>query len=59
VYQGRGVVTLLHVAALGLLFVPGASGRAATMLALALGSIGSHLPKSVRKWSLRHRRVVD
>lgn len=59
VYQGRGVVTLLHVAALALLAVPGSSPRAATMVALALGSVGSHLPKSVRKWSLRHRRIVD
>jgi hypothetical protein len=58
VYQGRGVVTLLHVAALALLFVPGA-GRVATMTALALGAVGSHLPRSVRKWSFRHRRVVD
>lgn len=58
-YQGRGVLTLLHVAALALLLVPGASPRAAVMAALALGSVGSHLPKSVRKWSLRHRRVVD
>jgi hypothetical protein len=59
VYQGRGLVTLLHVAALGLLLVPGAGARLATALALVLGAVGSHLPKSVRKWSLRHRRIVD
>jgi hypothetical protein len=58
-YQGRGVVTILHVASLGLLAVPPASGRAAMMAALALGAVGSHLPKSLRKWSFRHRRVVE
>jgi hypothetical protein len=59
IYQGRGVLTLLHVAALALLLLPVPAGRFATMAALALGAIGSHLPRSVRKWSFRHRRVVD
>lgn len=58
-YQGRGVVTILHVASLALVVVPPAGGRVATMAALALGAIGSHLPKSLRKWSFRHRRVVE
>jgi hypothetical protein len=58
-YQGRGVVTILHVASLALVVVPPASGRVATMAALALGAVGSHLPRSLRKWSFRHRRVVD
>jgi hypothetical protein len=58
-YQGRGVVTILHVAALALLAVPAVSGRIAMMAALVLGAVGSHLPKSLRKWSFRHRRVVD
>ena len=58
-YQGRGVVTILHVGALALLVVPAVSGRIAMMAALVLGAVGSHLPKSLRKWSFRHRRVVD
>ena len=59
VYQGRGVVTILHVASLALVVVPPATGRVAMMAALALGAVGSHLPKSLRKWSFRHRRVVE
>jgi hypothetical protein len=59
VYQGRGVVTLLHVGSLGLLLVPAAGGRGAWVTALGLGAIGSHLPRALRKWSFRHRRVVD
>jgi hypothetical protein len=58
VYQGRGVVTLLHVASLALLLVPG-GGRAVWVAALGLGAVGSHLPRRMRKWSFRHRRVVD
>ncbi|MBI5069911.1 MAG: hypothetical protein HZB56_16885 [Deltaproteobacteria bacterium] len=58
VYQGRGLATLLHVALLGLLAVEGA-GRAATAAALIVGAVGSHLPRSLRKWSFRHRRVVE
>jgi hypothetical protein len=58
-YQGRGVFTLLHVATLGLFLVPALGGRTAVVAALALGAIGSHLPRALRKWSFRHRRVVD
>jgi hypothetical protein len=58
-YQGRGVVTLLHVAALGLFFVPALAGRPAAVAALGLGAIGSHLPRGLRKWSFRHRCVID
>ena len=58
-YQGRGVVTLLHVATLGLFFVPALTGRTAVVAALALGAIGSHLPRALRKWSFRHRCIVD
>jgi hypothetical protein len=57
VYQGRGLAAIAHVAALGLVAL-GAS-RAALSLALVLGALGSHLPKKVRKWSLRHRAVVE
>jgi hypothetical protein len=29
------------------------------MGALVIGAIGSHLPKGLRAWSLRHRAIVD
>ncbi len=58
-YQARGVLTLLHVGVVALIAVaPGAAGMAMAA-ALIIGSVASHLPRSIRKWSLRHRRVVD
>lgn len=57
-YQARGLLVLAHVGILPLghrwrrLAAPVAIG------ALVIGAVGSHLPKSIRKWSLRHRRVV-
>jgi hypothetical protein len=59
VYQGRGVITLLHVVALGLFFAPSVGGPVAAGAALGLGAVGSHLPRGLRKWSFRHRCVVD
>ena len=57
-WQVRGLATIAHVAALGLLAVNGAE-RTAVALAVVLGAAGSHAPKSIRKWSLRHRHVVE
>jgi len=57
-YQGRGLLALAHVGALALLSTGGLS-RAGVAAALVIGAVGSHLPKSLRCWSLRHRRVVD
>ena len=58
VYQGRGLATLAHVGALLLLGFAGAN-RMGVAVALVVGALGSHLPRTVRKWSLRHGRVVD
>ena len=58
VYQGRGLLFLAHVGALGLLSWNGLS-RSGAAAALVIGAVGSHLPKAVRRWSLVHRRVVD
>lgn len=57
-YQGRGLAAILHVGAVALV-ASEAAGRAALVPALALGAAGSHLPGAIRKWSLRHRRVVE
>ena len=56
VYQGRGLLVLAHVGAFGL---ASAIGPPAVMGALVIGAVGSHLPKALRAWSLRHRAVVD
>jgi hypothetical protein len=58
IHQVRGITAIAHVAVLGLLAF-GGMGRAASTLALVLGAVGSHLPRSIRKFSVRHRRVVD
>ena len=59
VHQARGVVALVHVGVVALIAVaPGMAGFA-IVAALIIGSIGSHLPRTVRKWSLRYRRVLD
>lgn len=57
-WQGRGVATLAHVAVLGLLGVSGLE-RWAVAAAVVVGSVGSHMPRSLRKWSFRHGRVME
>lgn len=59
VYQARGLVSLAHVAAVAAIVIAPGMARVAIAAALIIGSVGSHLPRSVRKWSLRHRRIVD
>lgn len=56
IYQGRGLLVLAHLGVAGLVI---AWGPAALMGALVVGAVGSHLPKGLRAWSLRHRAVVD
>jgi hypothetical protein len=56
VYQGRGLLTLAHLAAGGLAQLLGAR---LLLVALVIGAVGSHLPKAIRAWSLRHRAVVE
>ena len=56
VYQVRGLSVLAHV---GLVALSGTLGRGALMAALVVGAVGSHLPKALRAWSVRHGAVVD
>jgi hypothetical protein len=59
VVQVRGVLALVHIGAFALVAVAPRNARVALAAALVVGSVGSHLPRVVRKWSLRHRGVVD
>ncbi|HTP25093.1 MAG TPA: hypothetical protein VMK12_05455 [Anaeromyxobacteraceae bacterium] len=60
IYQGRGIMVLAHVGVLSAIaFSPARLGQPAMVAALVIGSVGSHLPRTVRKWSLRHRKVVE
>jgi hypothetical protein len=58
-YQGNGAAVLLKLALLGL----GQSVPAARLewylAATAVASIGSHMPKTWRHWSLLDRRVME
>jgi hypothetical protein len=58
VYQARGLIVFAHVGAFALVAAAPAVARPAVVAALIIGSVGSHLPKAVRKWSFRHRAVV-
>lgn len=57
-WQGRGVATVAHVAVLALLGVSGME-RWAVAAAVVVGSVGSHMPRTLRKWSFRHGRVIE
>ncbi len=50
--EGRGLLALAHVGLAGALFAAG-QGRAGAATALVVGAVGSHLPKSLRRWSFR------
>jgi hypothetical protein len=58
IHQVRGLTAVAHVAVLGLLAF-GGMGRPASAIALVIGAVGSHLPRSIRKYSVRDRRVLD
>ncbi len=51
-HQGRGLTTMAHIGAL----LPGhvwpQLAKAAPVAAMLIGSLGSHLPRAIRKWSL-------
>jgi hypothetical protein len=50
--EGRGILAIAHVGAAGALLAAG-QDRAGAATALVIGAVGSHLPKSLRRWSLR------
>jgi hypothetical protein len=55
-FQVGGLAVLAHVSAMGLMAV---NHRAATLLAVVIGAVGSHAPKRLRKWSLREGKAPD
>ena len=59
VYQGRGVMTLAHIGAFGLIYLCGPLLPALVMATIILGSVGSHMPRALRKWSFVHRQVLE
>ncbi len=57
-HQGRGLTTTAHVAVLVAGHVSPRLGTAAPVAALLIGAVASHLPRSVRTWSVLYRRVL-
>ena len=58
-YQGRGLMVWVKLALLGVVAAWGVWRVPLLGVALIIGSVGSHMPKRYRHWSLRHREVVD
>ncbi|HEY6002350.1 MAG TPA: hypothetical protein VIV57_05695 [Anaeromyxobacter sp.] len=58
IHQVRGVAAAAHVGVLALLAFGGME-RPACTLALVIGALGSHAPRSIRKFSLRYGRAAD
>jgi hypothetical protein len=56
-FQVRGLAALVHLGLAGL--AAHRPGPAPAIAALVVGAVASHLPRGLRKWSLRHGRVVD
>ncbi len=57
--QGCGLSTMAHVGVLALIPVVPSLTPGVLLLALCSGSVGSHLPRAARQWSLAHRRVLE
>jgi hypothetical protein len=57
-HQGRGLTTMAHIGAL----LPGhldpKLAKASPVAAMLIGSVGSHLPRSLRKWSVVRGKVM-
>ena len=57
-YQGRGLMAAAHTGILPLGHAGDPLGAPVAVAALVIGAAGSHLPRSIRKWSVLHGRVM-
>lgn len=57
-HQCRGLTTITHAALLAPAHRWPQAAVPTAVAALLIGAVGSHLPKSVRKWSLLRHRVM-
>jgi hypothetical protein len=58
-YQGRGVMVLIHVGLLGVIRLQPDLLKPILTVVLISGMAGSHMPKKFRYWSFIHRQVMD
>ncbi|HJV65254.1 MAG TPA: hypothetical protein VJ550_05950 [Geomonas sp.] len=59
IYQGRGILALLHLALVWLVHSGRGPMTTALMAVLVSGVVGSHLPGNIRHWSVVHRCRVE
>jgi hypothetical protein len=57
-YQGRGVLALVHFGLLGLIYLRHDLLVPILTVVLVFGMVGSHMPKKLRHWSFVHGRVM-
>ncbi len=57
-HQSRGLTTIAHAALLAPAHRWPQRAFPIAVAALLIGAVGSHLPRSVRKWSVLKRRVM-
>jgi undecaprenyl pyrophosphate phosphatase UppP len=58
-HQIRGVMCMIHIGLPSLAHILPALVIPLSAASLAFGSIGSHLPKKLRHWSILYRKEVD
>jgi hypothetical protein len=57
-HQSRGILTMTHVGILPAGHLAPSMSLPVAVAALVLGAIGSHLPRSIRRWSVLRRQVL-
>lgn len=58
-HQGRGVMGGLHIGLTGMIHLRPELAVPILWAVTVLGSVGSHMPRSYRHWSVIYRKVVD
>lgn len=58
-HQGRGVLQILHAGLPGLIHLRPDLAVPLLWATTVTGSVGSHMPRKFRHWSILYRKVVD
>ncbi len=58
-HEGRGLAALAHMLPIPLLHLLPGTSVSLLWVAMVLGGIGSHMPRTWRHWSLLYGRVVE
>jgi len=58
-HQGRGIMGIFHMGLPGIVHLRPDLAVPLLWATMVLGSVGSHMPRWLRHWSILYRRVVD